>query len=115
MSDELLKVTAESLIVTSYGHDMDLRDFILEEDAKSRDLHVKQPYPQTKAGYILRNAVQGEHCSNPGPANYEWMDKPHRIVYTAASEIDRLNAQLNLALSVINSFLNVKADECSGS
>ncbi len=42
----------------------------------------------TQMTYHLRRAPSGE-----GDYTYEWKDKPHRLIYDASSEIERLTAR----------------------
>lgn len=45
------------------------------------------PNMPTKLTYHLRRAVYGE-----GDYQYDWKDKPHRLIYDACREIERLTA-----------------------
>lgn len=44
------------------------------------------PHMPTQITYALRKAVSGE-----GPRAYDWSDKPHRLLYDACREIERIN------------------------
>jgi len=54
----------------------------LKSDAGLPDM----PTPLT---YELRQAVSGE-----GPRAYDWQDKPHRLLYDACREVERLRAEI---------------------
>ena len=45
------------------------------------------PDMPTQLTYHLRRAVSGE-----GDYQYDWKDKPHRLIYDACREIERLSA-----------------------
>jgi hypothetical protein len=60
------------------------------EQLKRLQLNAGIPDLPTPLTFDLRRAVGGE-----GPRAYDWSDKPHRLLYDACREIERLTALVN--------------------
>jgi hypothetical protein len=69
--------TNEELAVTSYS----------EEDKRKLQALAGIPNLPTDLTYEARIAMSGE-----GPRAYDWIDKPHRLVFDLCREIERLRA-----------------------
>lgn len=68
----------------------EIRDALATPEQLARfQLDCRIPYLPTQLTYQLRWAVHGN-----GPRAYDWEDKPHRLVFDACSEIERLTVEL---------------------
>ena len=63
-----------------------LSDAVTQEELEKLKRSTGIPHMPTQFTYELRKAVSGE-----GPRAYDWSDKPHRLLYDACREIERIN------------------------
>lgn len=64
-----------------------------ELDRAAFDIDCGLTYPSTPMTFALRRAVNGMGSDDSMSAGYQWIDKPHRLVYDACGEIERLTAE----------------------
>ena len=70
-----------------YAHDAS------ELDRAAFDIDCGLTYPSTPMTFAFRRAMCGEGADSFLSPGYQWTDKPHRLVYSLCSEVERLTAE----------------------